>query len=79
MIREKWLNTLIKLKNHEKVTCPVCDSKNVDYGFVVSDKKSEYGFGGVWCSDCNNGMLISRVKTTNENNIRTTLPTINWQ
>lgn len=59
----KWLKNLESLAvNNEPGKCPICDSKNTDYGFSVVVEESSMGFGAIWCNDCHNGYYISRVK-----------------
>lgn len=63
----KWLKNLEMIAQNKKSgTCPVCSSKNTEYGFVVDDEKTNMGHGAVWCNDCQNGHHISRIKITSD-------------
>lgn len=58
----KWIKPLVHLGEYRKVgLCPYCKSANTHFGYETL-KNSEYGFGAVWCSDCNHGMLLCRVR-----------------
>lgn len=58
----KWLDNLTNLSEHGTVgPCPYCKSKNTHHGYE-SIKNSEYGYGAIWCGDCNHGMYLCRVK-----------------
>ena len=67
----KWLNNLeMVAQNKTSGTCPHCNSKNTDYGFVVDDEKNNMGHGAVWCNDCHNGCHISRIKISSDMKIK---------
>ena len=67
----KWLKNLesIALKKEPGI-CPFCNSKNTDCAFVVDDEKTNMGHGAVWCNDCFNGHHISRIKISDDMNIK---------
>ena len=63
----KWIKNLEMIaQKKEPGTCPFCDSKNTDYGFIVDDEKTSMGHGAVWCNDCHNGYHISRIKISSD-------------
>lgn len=58
----KWLKNLEHLGEYGTVgPCPFCKSNNTHYGYEVT-KTGERAYGVVWCSDCNYGMLLCRVR-----------------
>ena len=56
--------------NKEPGECPICKSKNTDYGFNIVVKETNMGYGVIWCNDCNNGYHISRVKISDDMRIK---------
>ena len=59
----KWLKNLESIAlSKEPGECPICKSKNTDYGFTMVVKETNMGFGAIWCNDCHNGYHISRIK-----------------
>lgn len=61
-LKKKWLEVL---KKGEK-ECPICGSSNLREGYEVSKVDKDYGWGGIWCEECRNGLWISRVILINE-------------
>ena len=61
----KWLNNLETLAKTGNVgNCPFCGSNNTDYN---STKVSgDYGFAILWCNECMQSYIISRLKITND-------------
>lgn len=60
-LREKWLNTVSEFCAGKKPTCPNCGGNNFKDGYLLSKVNSNYGWGAVWCENCRNAFIISRV------------------
>ena len=62
---QKWVKALVGLQDGKEVTCPNCESHNLDYGYVRTIPNDNVGFGAVWCKDCNHAFHVSRVEVNN--------------
>lgn len=76
----KWIKNLESIAlNNEAGECPICKSKNTDYGFTVVLAESDMGYGAIWCNDCHNGYHISRCKIENGMKIQNVPTNINFR
>lgn len=67
----KWLKNLESIaKNHKSGLCPICGSKETDFGYSIIDPKSRMGYGAVWCNSCRHAFHISRVEVKDEKHIK---------
>ena len=63
----KWIKNLENLsKNGNVGMCPFCGSSDTDASFSVMDKKSNMGYGVIWCNKCKHAFKISRIEIINE-------------
>lgn len=60
-MREEWYKLIGKLNHVEKLKCPNCEIKNIDY-LYIGDEKTKIGYLHIWCNGCKKGIYISRVK-----------------
>ena len=70
----KWLDAVLELSKGNQPTCPNCGKRNLDYGYMIADKKNQMGFGIVWCKNCNHAFSLSRANLKNETKILNELP-----
>ena len=56
----EWLKNIEKIEEKKSAgCCPYCGSPNTDYSFSIVTK-DRYGFGDIWCNDCQKAFHISR-------------------
>ena len=60
-MREKWYKLIGELAQAEKIKCPNCGKKAIDY-LYIGDEETEIGYLQIWCNECKKGIYISRVK-----------------
>ena len=61
MMNKKWLSLIDDLSHADKLICPNCGQKQVDY-IYVGDDTSKIGYLQIWCKACRKGIYISRVR-----------------
>ena len=65
--KDKWLSNVISVfQNKSAGICPICGSKETDYGFTVIDQNTCMGYGAVWCNECRSGHHMSRVRISKD-------------
>ena len=70
----KWLQAVLELSKGNRPPCPNCGKYDLDYGYIMADKKNKMGFGVVWCKGCNHAFSLSRANLANEKKILPELP-----
>lgn len=65
-LREKWLDNISAFCAGKEPTCPNCKGHNFKDGYLTSKSNPIYGWGAIWCEDCRNAFVISRMVFTNE-------------
>ena len=71
---KKWMQALLSLVKGNKARCPHCGSDNIDYGYVILNKKQKSGYGAVWCNDCRHAFPLSRVAIQNKEDEKKIVP-----
>ena len=57
-----WLKVAVQMVDGiSPLTCPVCGKQTVEFAYI-GNKETRIGFLPIWCSTCNKGIHISRVK-----------------
>ena len=58
-----WLNLVKDINNSLPemlpLSCPVCNNSSIDFQYV-GDVKTRIGYLDIWCTQCLNGIHISR-------------------
>ncbi len=60
-MRKKWYKLIGELTCPEKIKCPNCKKKSIDY-LYIGDRKTKIGYLQIWCNECKKGIYVSRVK-----------------
>ena len=59
--RQKWIDAVAAFSGGRKVRCPNCGGGNFNHGYIELNKEEHIGWGAVWCEDCRNAFVLSRV------------------
>lgn len=56
-MRENWYKLIGELTHAEKLKCPNCEKKGIDY-LYIGDEKTKIGYLHIWCNGCKKGIYI---------------------
>ena len=59
--RQKWINALAAFTSRREATCPNCGGHQFKDRYIELNKKEHTGWGALWCEDCRNAFVVSRV------------------
>ena len=59
--RQKWVKALCAVTCGGAATCPNCGGHQFKDGYIELNKKEHTGWGALWCEDCRNAFVVSRV------------------
>ena len=75
-LRQKWIDNIAAFVNGREPTCPHCGGHIFKDGYIVSEINNDYGWGAVWCEECHNAFVLSRVILKNEEARKKIVPTL---